>query len=253
MRKSNIAVIFVLCLLGVSLTGCGAEEQNQSNISKNINSDSETQKNEEESWIEDTPDHVYHTIIDNADLAVNFDSYDDVIAASEFVVTGAVQTIKSYMKDTRIISNFRFRVETASDGKVKPGDIITVFTIGGKVKFAEYAEHEKEFLVANSSEEEFEKEIALHGDEYMESIYEGVPNIHEGDELALCLGKSDENEGADYYIVGTSCFGQFTYDKEMGTIYKKQVEMQGSERRKLIRKMEIDERQFQEKVEAALG
>lgn len=253
MRKSNIAVIFVLCLFGISLTGCGAEKRNQSNISKNINSDSETQKNEEESWIEDAPDHVYHTIIDNADLAVNFDSYDDVISASELVVTGTVQTIKSYMKDTRIISNFRFQVETASDGKVKPGDIITVFTIGGKVKFAEYAEHEKEFLVANSSEEEFEKEIALHGNEYMESIYEGVPNIQEGDELALCLGRSDENEGADYYIVGTSCFGQFTYDEETGMIYKKQVEIQGSEKRKLIKKMQIDEKQFQAKVETVLG
>lgn len=103
MRKPNIAIIFVLCLFGISLTGCGAEKQNQSNISKNINGDSETQKNEEESWIEDTPDHVYHTVIDNADLAVNFDSYDDVIAASEFVVTGTVQKIKSYMYNINVL------------------------------------------------------------------------------------------------------------------------------------------------------
>lgn len=47
MRKSNIAVILVSCLIGISLTGCGVQKQNQSNVSKN-NSDAETQRFETE-------------------------------------------------------------------------------------------------------------------------------------------------------------------------------------------------------------
>lgn len=47
MRKLNIAVILVSCLIGISLTGCGVQKQNQSNVSKN-NSDSETQRFETE-------------------------------------------------------------------------------------------------------------------------------------------------------------------------------------------------------------
>lgn len=239
MKKTYLTFILVLCLLATGLVGCGIADQNQDSVSQNTDRDS--------------TENIYQTLIDHADLAVNFDSYDEVIEASEFVVTGTVREVRSYMKDTRILSNFRFQVETASGGTIKPEDVITIFTIGGKVKFAEYAEHEREFLVANSSEEELEKEIALHGDEYMESVYEGVPNIQEGDELVLCLGESDENEGAEYYIVGTSCFGQFTYDKETGTIYKTQVEIQENGKRKSTKRMEIDEREFREKVEAVLG
>ncbi|MCM1245866.1 MAG: hypothetical protein NC293_09525 [Roseburia sp.] len=253
MKKIYLTFILVLCLFGIGIVGCNIADQNQDSVSQNTNRDSTEKENEEAGWLEDTPENVYQTMIDRANLAVKFDSYDDVIAASEFVVTGTVQKIKSYIKDTRILSNFRFQVETANGGTVKPEDIITIFTIGGKVKFAEYAEQEREFLVANSSEEELEKEIALHGDEYMESVYEGVPNIQEGDELVLCLGASDENEGAEYYIVGTSCFGQFTYDKGTGMIYKTQVEMQESGKRKLAKRMEIDEQEFWEKVEAVLG
>jgi len=119
-----------------------------------------------------------------------------------------------------------------------------VETIGGKVLYSDYLIANKEYLVAKKSPEYVANEIKSYGNKYIESIFEGVPNIKKGDQLLLFLSKQDDN--VSYYILGSSYYGQFYYDSEKEEIYKIEKDVLTK------RKMTISRGQFKEKLDKSI-
>ena len=74
-----------------------------------------------------------------------------------------------------------------------------------------------------------------------------------GDRVSLCLGTSDEIGEADYYIVGTSYYGQFLWDENENSVYKLNVEVLETNIRKYTQKDKIALKEFRQKTKLKKG
>lgn len=250
MKKTNLKIILpVLFLLAVVFGSILFVMPHKDNTDKETtNSQKIMTQLAEKSWEEDTPEDIYKTESINADFAVTYDSYEDVVKASELVVTGEVKGIYAFFENDRVISHYELKVQESSNETVKRDDVITIYSIGGKIKYSEYAKNFKEELLASMTKEEYDKLIEERGNSYIEDIFEGVPNLKIGDRVALCLGTSDEIGEADYYIVGTSYYGQFMWDENENSVYKLNVEVLETNKRKYTQKDKIALEDFKQKT-----
>lgn len=187
---------------------------------------------------------VYKYIKVDADFAKAYDSYDELMSDSEVVAFGTVKKVHSYIDDSRIVSKFDFDVSSVEKGSINKNDTISVETIGGKVTYSDYLTANKGYLEAKTSPEYVANEIKSYGSKYIESIFEGVPNIKEGDQLLLFLSMQDDN--VSYYILGSSYYGQFYYDSEKEEIYKIKEDDPAK------REMTISRDQFKEKLDVSI-
>lgn len=192
---------------------------------------------------------VYKYVTIEPDFAKWYDSYEDLIIDSDFIVFGTVKNVVSYMEDTRIFSKFDFLISSVEKGNLTANNIISVGTIGGKVLYKDYLSENREYFEAKLSSEYVDDEIKLHGEKYVETIFYGVPNVKEGEKLVLFLSPVDSNN--NFYIVGSSYYGKFHYDKTKGEVYKTLIDVVSGQEIKsnsLKREMLIGVEELKEKI-----
>lgn len=189
-----------------------------------------------------------HKIIQaKADFVKIYHTYDELISDAEIVAFGTVNNVKSYIDNHLIVSKFDFKISSADKGNISVDEVVYVQTNGGKVKFADYLDDNKEYLEIKTSPEYIAKQKNLHGNEYIELIFERVPNIQDGDQLVLFLSKLDNN--SNYHIVGSCYFGKFYYNEDNNEIYKEIIENSKNTKNTAKKEMIITREDFKKKIQ----
>jgi len=192
---------------------------------------------------------VYRYITIEPDFAKWYDNYEDLIIDSDLIAFGTVKNVVSYIEDTRIFSKFDFLISSVEKGNLTANDTISVETIGGKVLYKDYLNKNRGYFEAKLSSEYVDDEIKLQGEKYIETIFYGVPNVKEGERLVLFLSPIDSDN--NFYIVGSSYYGKFYYDKAKGEVYKTLIDVVSEQEMKnnsLKREMLIGVEQLKEKI-----